>query len=191
MNQPKTVWCYRYWKCTEAYILESVLPKGCLKETNRSIYLEACLVQPARWDILNERAYFYELTKARMGSLGSWRMVSLHSRPWIIYNKCWKGKKQRSKISDWYLHEGTLNLGRKKNHKNLPSPSPEATWLMSWKASGRTISFKGPTQFTAWFWPNDLRAPQLSDGDNQAHHPLSPTFGGEWGVRQAKHTINK
>lgn len=61
----------RVWKCTEAYILESVLPKRHHKETNRYIYPDVGLAQPAIGALLNDRAYLYELTKARKRSLGN------------------------------------------------------------------------------------------------------------------------
>ena len=76
MNQQKAIQSFRCWKCTEAYILESVLPKGHLEETNRSVYPEACLVQPARCDLLNDKTCFYKLAKVRKGLLGSGRLPS-------------------------------------------------------------------------------------------------------------------
>lgn len=81
------------------HILESVLPKGHLEETNRSIYREACLVQPARCDLLNDRAYFYELTKPGGGHYG--------------VGDCWVS------IPDLQLHTANAERERCKHQESL------------------------------------------------------------------------
>lgn len=157
-----------------------MLPKGHLKETNRPIYPEACQVQPARCDLLNGGAYFCELTKARKGSLESWRLLSFHSRPRTTYNKCWKGKTQRSRITDWYFCEGTLRTQEKKK-KILPSPSPRGCptqWVE------RQVG--EPAALEDWF--SSLHDPGLKTYGplslqmeiNKLTILLSPGFGGEW-----------
>lgn len=156
MNQQKAVRGFRCWKYTEENILESVLPKGHLEETNRSIYLEACRVQLTRCDLLNDRAYFYELTKARKGWLGSWRLLSFHSRPRTAYNKCRKGKIQRSRIIDWYLCEGTFRTQEK--NKSLPSPLPRG--CLTW-----------------WVERRDRESAALEDWLCSLHDPGLKTYG--------------
>ena len=126
MNQQKAIRGFRCWKCTETFISESVLPKGHLEETNRSIYPEACLVQPVRCDLLNDKAYFYELTKARKGSLRSRRLLSFHSRPPTTYNKCWKGN---HRLVPWWRH--SQNSG--KSRKFFLLHAPEAAQLSELK----------------------------------------------------------
>lgn len=161
---------FQMLECTEAYILESVLPKGHLEETNRSIYLEACLVQPARCDLLNDRAYFYELTKARKESLGSWRLLSFHSRPQTTYNKCWKGKMQRSRIIDCYLCEGTLRT-EGKNRKDFLLYPPEAAWFSELKVKVEKEQLQRTDSVHCMILPKDLWVLQLVNGNYQAYHP--------------------
>lgn len=132
MNWLKVVWSLRIRNYTEAYILESVLPKGHLEKTNRSTYPEACLFLPARSDLLNDKAYLLLWKKARKWSLGSWRLLSFHSRPWTTYNKGWKRKMQRSRISDWYFCEGILKT-QGKNRKIFLYHPLRAAWLSEFK----------------------------------------------------------
>lgn len=132
MNWQKAVWGFRCRKCTEAYILESVLPKGHLEETNRSIYLEACLVQPARCDLLNDRAYFYELTKARKESLGSQRLLSFHSRPQNYIQQMLKGKDAKIK-NHWLVPLWRYSQNSGKNRKGFLLYPPEAARLSELK----------------------------------------------------------
>ena len=124
MNQQKAIQSFRCWKCTKTYSLESVLPKGHLEETNKqtSIYPEACLVQPIRCDLLNDKAYFYELTKVRKGLLGSWILPSFHSRSPTTYNKFWKGNHW---LVPWWRH--SQNSGKKRKILSTSPPKGIST----------------------------------------------------------------
>ena len=152
MNQQKAIQSFRCWKCTKTYSLESVLPKGHLEETNKqtSIYPEACLVQPTRCDLLNDKAYFYELTKVRKGLLGSWILPSFHSRSPTIYNKFWKGNHW---LVPWWRH--SQNSGKKKENSFHFTPKRHSN-SVSWEASWRASTFREPIQFNEWSWQKDL-----------------------------------
>ena len=155
MNQQKAIQSFRYWKCTETHILESVLPKGHLEETNRSVYPEARLVQPARCDLLNDKTCFYKLTKVRKGLLGSGRLPSFHSRSPTTYNKCWKGNHW---LIPWWRHSQNSREKKENSFQFIPKRHPNS---VSWEASWRPSTFRGPIQFNEWSWQKDLQSKDL------------------------------
>ena len=83
------------------------------------------------------------------------RLQNFHSRSPTTYNKCRKGNHW---LVPWWRHSQNSRKKQKILSHFTPKRHPNS---VSWEASWRASTFKGPIQFNEWSWRKDLQSKDL------------------------------